>query len=67
MTLRTTTLILLCALTVEAKQFNLACDAVPGAASLAALDYSLIIGPTEYITLTYSVGTPALYTNKFGR
>jgi hypothetical protein len=42
-------------------------NATTVAASLAALDYSLIIGPTEYITLTYSFGTPTLYTNKFGR
>ena len=42
-------------------------NATTVAGSLAALDYSLIIGPTEYVTLTYSVGTPTLYTNKFGR
>jgi hypothetical protein len=42
-------------------------NATTVAASFYALDYSLIIGPTEYITLTYSVGTPTLYTNKFGR
>lgn len=37
------------------------------AASLAGLDYSTILGPTEYLTLTYVGGTPTFLTNKLGR
>jgi hypothetical protein len=56
-----------CFISGGAATVSVGLNATTVADSLAALDYSLIIGPTEYITLTYSIGTPTLYTNKFGR